>query len=126
MTERLPSSIEVLVVERPWRLYRVTPASGDARFAEAFHSHYEKGLEPRGIEVRAAVIHMALSMFVSADASAQLAKRYPKFGGHVATMRLVPNVGFCVAKTGSPGHWSVWGRPVEFLDCVEAVWKPGG
>lgn len=123
--ELWPSSFEVLVIDRPWRLYRVTPAPGDARFVEAFHSNYQKGLKPRGIETQAAVIHMGLSMFVSHEYPVWLATSVPKLGGHVATMRLVPDVGFCVAKSGSVGHWSVWGRPSEFVDCVERVWKPG-
>ena len=124
MTERLPSPFEVHVIERPWLMYRVTPAMGDAAFVKAFCSNYEKGLRPRGIEIQAAVVHMGLSMFVSHEYPVWLAKRVPKLGGHVATMRLVPDIGFCVAKTGSPGHWSVWGRPPELVGCVERVWKP--
>jgi hypothetical protein len=52
-------SVEVVVVEEPQRLYRVSRGREDERFAEAFRSHYEQGLRPRGPEDRAAVIHMA-------------------------------------------------------------------
>jgi hypothetical protein len=37
-------SVEVLVVEEPQRLYRVSHAREDERFDEAFRSHYELGL----------------------------------------------------------------------------------
>ena len=96
-------SVEVVVVEEPQRLYRVSRARDDERFTEALRSHYEQGLPPRGPEDRAAVIHMALSMFASADVAAQLAGRVPKLGGHVATIDLVPGLGLCVAKTGGAG-----------------------
>jgi hypothetical protein len=116
-------SVEVVVVEEPQRLYRVSRARDDERFAEALRSHYEQGLPPRGPEDRAAVIHMALSMFASADVAAQLAGRVPKLGGHVATIDLVPGLGLCVAKTGSPAHWSAWGRPLQLASCVADVVK---
>jgi hypothetical protein len=62
-------------------------------------------------------------MFASADVAAQLASRVPKLGGHVATIDLVPGRGFCVAKTGGPAHWSVWGRPLQLTSCVTDVVK---
>jgi hypothetical protein len=111
-------SMEIVVVETPQRLYRVSTARDDDRFADAFRSHYERRLPPRGPEGRAAAIHMALSMFDTADVAAQLARRVPKLGGHVATVELRPDLGLCVAKTGGPAHWSVWGRPVQLTDCV--------
>jgi hypothetical protein len=49
---------------------------------------------------------------------AQLAARVPKLGGHVATIDLRPGLGLCVAKTGGPAHWSVWGRPLRLETCV--------
>jgi hypothetical protein len=66
---------------------------------------------------------MALSMFASADVAAQLASRVPKLGGHVATINLVPGLGLCIAKTGGPAHWSVWGRPLQLANCVTDVVK---
>jgi hypothetical protein len=54
-------AVEVLDAER--RLFRVC-AGPDVEEAEiAFRSHYELRRPPRGPESRAAVIHMALSMF---------------------------------------------------------------
>lgn len=118
-------SIEVLVLEAPQRPYRVTRPRGHERFLDAFHSHYEQRLPPRGPEDRAAVIHMALSMFDSAEIAAQLARRVPKLGGHVATVDLQPDLGFCVAKTGGPAHRSVWGRPSQLESCVSDVVEVG-
>lgn len=68
---------------------------------------------------------MALSMFESADVAAQLARRVPKLGGHVATVDLQPDLGLCVAKTGGPAHWSVWGRPVQLVSRVTDVVEAG-
>jgi hypothetical protein len=119
-------SVEVVVVDKTKRLYRVSRAAGDQRFTEAFRSHYEHGLPPRGPENRAAVIHMALSMFDSLDVAAQLAVRVAKLGGHVATIDLEPGLGLCVAKTGGAAHWSVWGRPLQLAGCVTDVVKVSG
>jgi hypothetical protein len=105
-------SIDVVVIEQPQRLYRV---------ADAFRSHYEQRRPPRGPENRAAAIHMALSMFDSPDVAVQLARRVPKLGGCVAIVDLQPDLGLCVARTGGPAHWSVWGRPLQLADCVTAV-----
>lgn len=119
-------SVEVVVVAEPHRLYRVSRARDDERFGEAFLSHYEQRRPPRGPEDRAAVIHMALSMFDSADAAAQLAGRVPKLGGHIAPVDLLPGLGLCVAKTGGPAPWSVWGRPPRLATCVADVVEATG
>jgi hypothetical protein len=52
---------------------------------------------------------MALSMFDAPAVARDLAVRVPKLGGHIATIDLQPGLGICVAKTGGPEHWSVWG-----------------
>lgn len=83
----------------------------------------QRGMPPRGPENRAAAVHMALSMFESIDVAAQLASRVPKPGGHIATLDLQPDLGLCVAKTGGPSHWSVWGRPLQLEGCVTDVVK---
>ncbi len=61
---------------------------------------------------------MALSMFDERSVAAQLAARVPKLGGHIAEMALTPGLGICVARTGGPAHWSVWGRPSQLIQCV--------
>lgn len=113
--------IELDVVEEERRLFRVSKGQQVETFGEAFRSNYELGRPPRGPEGRVAVIHMALSMFDSADVARQIAERYPKLGNHLATVDLRPGLGLCVAKTGGPSHWSVWGRPDQLAACVADV-----
>jgi hypothetical protein len=123
MAERMSMlrTIEVVVLEEPMRLFRIVPEPESPQFEDAFRSHYELGRPPRGPENRAAAVHMAISMFDRAEVAASLAERVPKLGGHVATMDLRPGFGVCVAKTGGPAHWSVWGRPPQLLACVTDV-----
>lgn len=64
---------------------------------------------------------MALSMFDSIDVAGQLVDRVPKLGGHIAALDLQPDLGICIAKTGGPAHWSVWGRPLQLESCVTDV-----
>lgn len=116
-------TIEIVVIDQPTRLHRVTPSRGGDPFLDAFRSHYERGMPPRGPENRAAAVHMALSMFDSLDVAAQLAVRVSKLGGHVTTLELQPNLGICVAKTGGPAHWSVWARPLQLEQCKIDVVK---
>jgi hypothetical protein len=123
MAERM-SLLRVLTVEvvvEPMTLHRVCGSRGDPSFLDALRSHYELDRPPRGPENRAAAIHMALSMFDSLDVARQLADRVPKLGGHIATLELRPDLGICVARTGGPAHWSVWGRPPQLASCIATV-----
>ncbi len=113
--------IELQVLEEPMWLFRIVPDQDSPAFQDAFRSHYELGRPPRGPENRAAAIHMALSMFDQRSVAAQLAARVPKLGGHIAEMALKPDLGICVAPTGGPAHWSVWGRPAQLILCVADV-----
>lgn len=103
--------IEVRVLEEPVRLLRIVTEPASQAFEDAFSSHYELGRPPRGPEIRAAAIHVAISMFDTTDVARALAARVPKLGGHIATVDLQPEFGICVAKTGGPAQWSVWGQP---------------
>ncbi len=114
-------TIEIVVIEEPTTLFRVTRERNVDAFLDAFRSNYEQGKPPRGPENRAAAVHMALSMFDSVDVAAQLAGRVPKLGGHIATLHLQPDLGICIAKTGGAAHWSVWGRPLQLESCVTDV-----
>jgi hypothetical protein len=62
---------------------------------------YKQRLPPRAPENRAAVTHIALSIFDSTVVAAQLAPRVAKLGEHIATLELHPGRGLCVAKNGS-------------------------
>lgn len=86
---------------------------------DSFRSHYELKRRPRGPEVRAAVIHMAVSMFETAEPCWALIDRTKgRIGNHVAELRLVPGRGVCAAKTGGPLHWWVWGDPAVLQGAV--------
>ncbi len=113
--------LTVVVLEREQRLYRVCGPWEAEGFVDGLRSHYELGRPPRGPENRAAVVHMALSMFERPAVAVDLAGRVPKLGGHVATIDLRPGLGICVSKTGGPAHWSVWGRPPQLAACVTEV-----
>lgn len=108
------------------RLFRVCGDREASGFEDAFRSHYDLRRPPRGPENRVAAIHMALSMFDRIEVAADLARRVPKLGGHVATLDLVADLGICVAKTGGPAHWSVWSRPAQVIACVTNVVRIGG
>lgn len=108
----LIQEVRVRVLEDEMRLYRATWGDGDQAQLQSFRSHYELQRPPRGPEVRAAVIHMAVSMFEAAQPCWALIDRTGgRIGDHVAEVRLLPGRGVCVAKTGGPLHWSVWGDP---------------
>lgn len=113
MAERMSllRSIDLRVVEEPSVLFRICGPRDAPTFLDALRSHYELDRPPRGPENRAAAIQMALSMFDSLDVAHQLAVRVPKLGGHIAAIELQPDLGICVAKSGGPAHWPVWGRP---------------
>ncbi len=113
--------VRVVIIEDGPRLYRVCGPREATRFDDALRSHYELGRPPRGPENRAAAIHMALSMFDAPTVARDLAVRVPKLGGHVATIDLRPGHGICVAKTGGPAHWSVWGRPDQMAAFITEV-----
>jgi hypothetical protein len=73
------------------------------------------------METYAAIIHMGLSMFDQYEQAAKLARAIPKLGDFIATVELIPGLGTCIAKTSRPGHWTVWGRPEQLLECVAGV-----
>ena len=104
--------VRVRVLEDEMRLYRATWADHHPGQLDSFRSHYELQRPPRGPEIRAAVIHMAVSMFETAEPCwALIDTTSGRIGDHVAELRLVPGFGVCTAKTGGPLHWSVWGDP---------------
>lgn len=109
------------VLEEQLVLFRICGPRDAPTFLDALRSHYELDRPPRGPENRAVAIHMALSMFDSPDVARQLAARVPTLGGHIATVELQPDLGICVAKTGGPAHWSVWGRPPQLAACITDV-----
>ena len=99
----------------------------DPAQVDSFRSHYELKRLPRGPEQRAAVIHMAVSMFeTAAPCWALIERTRGRIGSYVAELHLRPDRGLCVAKTGGPLHWSVWGHPDELQAAITAYMGRGG
>lgn len=88
---------------------------------EGPRSHYERGAPPRGYERRLAAIHMGLSVFSTRAAAAAMALKWPKIGMFVAELGLEPGNGLCLADTGQPGHWTLWGRPLQLLSAIADI-----
>lgn len=108
----LIEEVSVRVLDDEMRLYRACWSPEDPAQLDSFRSHYELQRSPRGPELRAAVIHMAVSMFEAPEPCWALSDRTRgRIGDRVVELRLLPGRGVCVAKTGGPLHWSVWGDP---------------
>jgi hypothetical protein len=87
----------------------------------SFRSHYELQRPPRGVETWATVIYMAVSTFETEAPCWHLIERTRgRIGDHVAELGPGSGHGICVAKTGGPGHWSVWARPDVLQAAVRA------
>jgi hypothetical protein len=110
-------------VHEPVDLFRVVKGAtrGAPGVLDSLCSNYERDAPPRGVEREGALIHFGLSMFVTFDAAADRARRWPALGTHVARVRLEPGNGFHVAETGARVHRTVWGRPLLLLACVADI-----
>ncbi len=85
---------------------------GERHVLEALQSNFQGGRSPHPEDLRATVLHMAVSMFESFDVVHRLCARRPdRIGTHVLSVELQPGHGLCIADTGGPGHWSIWGVP---------------
>jgi hypothetical protein len=93
----------------------------DPEVIAGLNSNYGRGFDPRGAEVSSALIHMGLSTYRVRQKAASIAKRWPRIGHHIAELRLRPEHGIWFAATGEPGHITVWGRPLQLLDCVADI-----
>jgi hypothetical protein len=110
-------------VAQPVDLFRIVKGStrGAAGVLDSVRSNYERDAPPRGVERESALIHLGLSMFITFDAAADRATRWPALGAHIARVRLEPGHGFHVAETGARVHRTVWGRPLQLLACVADI-----
>jgi len=114
--------ISVALVEQPMTVYRGCHGPHGEAVTDAMRSNYETGRPTHPADLRATVLHMAVSMFEDAEVLSHLARRRPdRVGTHVARVLLRPDRGICLADTGSPGHWSIWGVPDELATCVVDV-----
>ena len=103
-----------------YRIVRGADRSAPA-VLDSLRSHYEHGAPPRGYERRLAVIHMGLSVFSTRAAAAAMALKWPMIGMFVAELDLEPGNGLCLADTGQPGHWTLWGRPLQLLSSIADI-----
>jgi hypothetical protein len=103
-----------------YRIVRGADRSAPA-VLDSMCSHYERGALPRGYERRLAVIHMGLSVFSTRAAASAMARKWPMIGMFVAELDLEPGNGFCLADTGQPGHWTMWGRPLQLLSSIADI-----
>jgi hypothetical protein len=103
-----------------YRIVRGADRSAPA-VLDSLRSHYERGAPPRGYERRLAAIHMGLSVFSEAAAAKAMVLKWPMIGLFVAELELEPGSGFCLADTGQPGHWTLWGRPLQLLSSIADI-----
>jgi hypothetical protein len=64
------------------------------------------------------LIHMGLSTFVRRAQAEAVARQFPALGDHVARVVLRHGFGFAYARTGTRGHLTVWGRPLQLVEAV--------
>jgi hypothetical protein len=114
-------------VAEPVELFRIVKGStrGAPAVLDSLRSNYERDAPPRGVERESVLIHLGLSMFVTVDAAAERATRWPALGTHIARLRLEPGHGFHFAETGARVHRTVWGRPLQLLACVADILPVG-
>jgi hypothetical protein len=114
-------------VDEPTELYRIVKGAsrGAPDVLDSLRSTYERDAKPRGVEVESVLIHFGLSMFVTFDAAAARAVRWPALGSHIATVSLETGRGFHIAETGARVHRTVWGRPLQILACIADILPAG-
>jgi hypothetical protein len=117
----LMREVRVVVLEEEGRLFRV----GGARDGDAFWQRCDRtrvGQAAAGSGDRAAVIHMAMSMFDAPAVARNLAVQGSKRGSRLATIHLQPGLEICVAKTGGPAHWLVWAGRRSWSNAPPMLW----
>jgi hypothetical protein len=114
------SEYHVFVLQEPMQLFRAIVDPD--QIEEDFKSNYERGRSPHPADLRATVLHMAVSLFEDPRTVARVARRAPnRLGRYIVTIEIRPGFGVCVADTSGPGHWSVWARPAQLREFVTDV-----
>lgn len=121
-----PPALEVYDVPESYdlELFRIVRVSDpeDPGLHESFMSNFQTGRPPRGAEFRSAAIQMGLSMYEERTQAEQTARMFPVIGRYIAHVVLAPGRGFNLASTGQAGHWTVWGRPEQFVAGVADIY----
>jgi hypothetical protein len=107
------------ILEAIQRLLDQRPEQEEWRDLVLAISNYERDAPPRGVERESVLIHLGLSMFVTFEAAADRAMRWPALGTHIALVRLEPDHGFHVAETGARVH-----RPSGVVPCSCSLASP--
>jgi len=117
------TEFHVFVLQQPKTLYRACFGGDEDALLHALSSNYEISRQPpHPADLRATVLHMAVSGFENGDQLARFASKRPdRIGTHIARLELQPNHGICIADTGSVGHWSIWGIPTRLAQFVADV-----
>ena len=122
-----PNRLSVVTVERAVDVFRIVRSDDfeDPAFLDSLRSHYELSEEPRKVEREWTVIHMGISVYINPAQAAATAERWPRIGTYVARIELRPGHGFNIARTGFPGHLTLWGEPVKLRDATTDIESVG-
>lgn len=124
---RFETEFRVVVLGEPLTLYRACHGLDRRAVERTLMSNFQARREPpHPADLHATVLHMAVSMFQKRENLERMARRRPdRIGTHIATVALEPGHGVCIADTGSAGHWSVWGLPLQLMAFVTGVQAVG-
>ena len=100
-------------------LYRIVQT--DPPTFTDFLSNAAQGLEPRGAALRQPELWSGLSMFGSVELAYARARRFPRLGQYVATVRILDEESVVSRQTLGEGHYTVWGEPKALLGAVIKV-----
>ncbi len=64
---------------------------------------------------------MGLSVFSAQTAAEAMALRWPRIATFIAELTLEPGRWFCLVDTGQPGHWTLWGWPLQLVDSIADI-----
>jgi hypothetical protein len=124
-----PSRLVVLGLEPNLEVdvYRIVRSDllDDPVLENSLKSNYELSEPPRKVERLSTAVHMGISSYLSPRDAIDTARKFDKLGDYVAQVRLRPGRGFNYARTGHPGHLTVWGDPVKLLESVVDITPVG-
>lgn len=126
--QHVDTTIQVSVLTKPKTLWMLVDGEDKNEPDKHFHSNFALDSPPHPSARFATVIYMAVSMWdeTGLEELESLAAINPQAGRFVAQVDLKPKhkskpTGICVADTGAPGHWSVWGTPTKLGRCLADI-----
>ena len=82
-----------------------------------FLSNAARGSPPRGPERTWPELHSGLSVYLTPERAADVARRLP-FAQAIGELEIPDDAPVTIRKTLGPGHFTVWGDPDVLLGCV--------